>query len=143
VFYECSLLPRLTTETKPTKFSLKNRPPNGFLEINKCPQRNDGQSAEWIHPRNHSYIRRVLLFPNNEVLLFTNIRWKMKSEGKDGFRERTYAVSSSNGTRIGSGTDIKVVVLEEAPNVVEVGQKHLSSVQIRRQYSRCKSLTGR
>jgi hypothetical protein len=47
----------------------------------------------------------------------------MKSEGKDGYRERTYAVPSGNGPRIGSGRGIQVVVLEEAPNVVEVWSK--------------------
>jgi hypothetical protein len=51
------------------------------------------------------------------------IRWKMKSEGNDGYRERTYAVSSGNGTRIGSGKGIQVMVLEEAPNLVEVWSK--------------------
>jgi hypothetical protein len=47
----------------------------------------------------------------------------MKSDGKDGYREWTYAVSLGNGTRIGSGKDIQVVVLEEAPNVVPVWSK--------------------
>jgi hypothetical protein len=52
----------------------------------------------------------------------------MKLEGKDSYRERIYAVSSSNGTpsngtRIGSGNGIQVVVLEDTPNVVEVWSK--------------------
>jgi hypothetical protein len=47
----------------------------------------------------------------------------MKSDDKDGYRERTYAVSSGDGPRIGSGRGIRVVVLAEAPNVVEVWSK--------------------
>jgi hypothetical protein len=44
----------------------------------------------------------------------------MKTDGNDVYRQRTYPLSSSKRAPSGSVDGIQVVVLEDAPNVVEV-----------------------